>query len=69
VLAMVEEEYYTPEQVAQMLQLKPGSVTKLLRQGKLPGYKVAGVWRINKEEFARYLKAQRNAFRASGAEE
>ena len=61
-LTMVEQEYYTPEQVAVMLQLKPESVTKLLRQGKLPGVKVAGVWRINKEEFARYMEAQRNTY-------
>ena len=63
-LAMTEpkEEYYTPEQVAEILQLKPDSVTKALRRGAMPGYKVGGAWRINKEEFARYMKSQRNAY-------
>ena len=56
------EEYYTPEQVADLLQLKPDSVTKMLRRGVMPGYKVGGTWRINKEEFARYMKTQRNTY-------
>jgi excisionase family DNA binding protein len=45
-----------------ILQFRPESVTRLLRQGKLPGYKVGGTWRINKGEFARYMKSQRNAY-------
>jgi excisionase family DNA binding protein len=57
-----EADYYTPSQVAEKLQLEAESVTRLLRQGKLPGYKVGGAWRINKAEFARFMETQRNAY-------
>lgn len=55
-------DYYTPEEVGALLDIKPESVTRLLRQGKMPGYKFGGSWRIDKEEFARYRKAQRNKY-------
>lgn len=64
-LAMTEEakgEYYTPEEVAEMLTIAPESVARLLRQGKMPGYKFGGSWRIDKQEFARYREAQRNKY-------
>lgn len=57
-----KREYYTPAEVAEMLNLKRDSVTKSLRRGVMPGYKVGGAWRINKKEFARYLETQRNAY-------
>jgi excisionase family DNA binding protein len=57
-----QEEYYTSEQVGKMLQLAPESVVRLARQGKIPAVKVGGSWRFNKEEIARFLETQRNAY-------
>lgn len=54
------EEFYTAEEVSQILRIAEDSVTRLLRQGKIPGYKVEGSWRINKAEFREYLAQRRN---------
>jgi excisionase family DNA binding protein len=62
VLVMEQEEYLTVSQVAEMLQMEPESVTKLLRHSKLPGYKIGREWRIPKVELARHLQARRNNY-------
>jgi excisionase family DNA binding protein len=54
------EEFYTAEEVAQILRIAEDSVTRLLRTNKMPGYKVAGSWRVNKVEFREYLATRRN---------
>lgn len=53
-------DYFTPEEVAEKMSLKPDTVTKLIRQKKLPAYRVGRSWRINKAEFARFMRTQRN---------
>lgn len=58
-MLVTEEEYLTPEEVARKLRLHPDTVARLLRQGKLPGYKVAGSWRINTAELEAWIKNQR----------
>lgn len=37
------------EQVAEILQLHVMTVYRLAKDGKLPGFKVGGRWRFNKE--------------------
>ncbi len=44
----MDEELLTIEQAAVLLQKHQNSVRRLLRQGKLPGVKVGGEWRIHK---------------------
>jgi excisionase family DNA binding protein len=58
VQVMEREEYLTVSQVAEMLQMEPESVTKLLRQSKLPGYKIGREWRIDKVELARHFNPE-----------
>lgn len=36
----------TPEQTAEHLQMSRNAVYALLRQGKLPGKKIGGIWRV-----------------------
>ena len=57
---IVMEEYLTPEEVAQKLRLHPDTIARLLRTGKLPGYKVAGSWRINPTELEDWMKQRKN---------
>lgn len=57
---IVMEEYLTPEEVAQKLKLHPDTVARLLRQGKIPGYKVAGSWRISPTELEEWMKQRKN---------
>ena len=58
-ILMHEEEMLTAEEVARMLRLTEDSVTRLLRQGKLPGVKIAGSWRITRKELQEYLEELR----------
>jgi len=43
---MEEELLLTPEKAADLLGIHKESARRLLRQGKLPGVKVGGGWRI-----------------------
>ena len=51
-------ETLTPNEVAKVLKLHPFTVTRLAREGKLPAFKVGGVWRVRKDEFERWIKRQ-----------
>ena len=51
-------ETLTPNEVAKVLQLHPFTVTRLAREGKLPAFKVGGVWRVRKDEFEKWIASQ-----------
>lgn len=58
----------TPEQAADHLQVSRRTVYTLLRQGKLPGKKIGGSWRLSTaalEEFLRHPDPQPPAPQAS----
>jgi excisionase family DNA binding protein len=44
------EEIITANQVADLLQIHPRTVYKLVKQGLLPGRKFGGGWRFSKSE-------------------
>jgi excisionase family DNA binding protein len=48
-------ETLTPSEVAKSLKLHPFTVARLAREGKIPAFKVGGVWRIKKDEFERWI--------------
>lgn len=56
----MEETYLTPEEVAERLKLHPQTVKRLLRQKKMPGYKIEGSWRILPSELLKWMEAQKN---------
>ena len=51
-------ETFTPNDLAKMLNLHPFTVTRLAREGKIPAFKVGGVWRFRKDEFERWTKGR-----------
>ncbi len=51
-------ETLTPEEVSRVLKVHPFTVTRLAREGKLPGFKVGGLWRFRKDLFQRWLEQQ-----------
>lgn len=59
-MIVMEEEFYTPDEIARKLRLTEDSVTRLLRQGKMPGYKIEGSWRIDRKDFKEYLAQKKN---------
>jgi len=49
-------ELLTPLELSRVLKLHPFTVTRLAREGKLPGFKVGGVWRFRKDQFERWIE-------------
>lgn len=55
----------TPAEVADRLALSKGAVTRALRENRIPGYKVLGVWRIDDAELEDWIESQRVPSRQS----
>ena len=53
---MKKIETITPNEIAGILRIHPFTVTRLAREGKLPGFKVGGIWRFRKDHFERWLE-------------
>lgn len=52
-------DYYTPEQVAEKLQLSVRTVWKYIREGKLPASNMGKRrYRISDEQLDRFMKSQ-----------
>jgi len=51
-------ETLTPNEISKILKLHPFTVTRLAREGKLPAFKVGGVWRFRKDEFERWISSR-----------
>lgn len=52
-------DYYTPEQVAEKLQLSVRTVWKYIREGKLPASQMGQRrYRISDEQLDRFMKSQ-----------
>jgi len=54
------EEYLTVEEVSKELRVSTDTIFKLLKQKKLVGYKILGVWRIKRDDLNRYLEQHKN---------
>ena len=53
---MKKLETLTPNEIAKMLRIHPFTVTRLAREGKLPGFKVGGIWRFRKDQFEKWVE-------------
>jgi excisionase family DNA binding protein len=49
-------ETLTPNDLSKILKLHPFTVTRLAREGKLPAFKVGGVWRFRKDQFEQWIE-------------
>ena len=58
---MPEERFLTPEEVADMLRVSPRTVNRWLNQGKLPGVKIGSRWRIEREDFERFIQESKGS--------
>lgn len=57
--------FLTPAEVADKLALSKGAVTRALRENRIPGYKVLGVWRVSCAELEDWIESQRVPSRQS----
>jgi excisionase family DNA binding protein len=55
---MQVEEILTANQVADLLQIHPRTVYKLVKQGSLPGRKFGGGWRFSRSEILAMVHPQ-----------
>ena len=51
-------EFLTPNELSRILKLHPFTITRLAREGKIPGSKIAGSWRFRKDEFERWVASR-----------
>ena len=51
-----EIKTYTPEDAAEALRCTPRCVYNYLRQGKMPGRKIGGRWKILEEDLKDFLR-------------
>lgn len=51
-------DYYTPEQVAEKLQMSVRTVWKYIREGQMPASKIGRGYRISEEQLERFMQSQ-----------
>ncbi len=58
---MLEEKFYTTDQVAKMLQVHPFTILKFIKQGKLNGIKLGRVYRIKEADIKMFINERSTA--------
>lgn len=53
------QKIYTPDQVAEMLQLHPLTVTKYIKKGKLKASRIGRIYRITEDAVSEFLEEMR----------
>ena len=52
------EKYYTPEQIAQLLQVNVVTVHRWLRNGKLKSVKLGRLWRVSSKNLEELVHSE-----------
>lgn len=55
-----------PREIGARLGLSPRSVHELLKTGRLPGYRVGRLWRVNEADFEAWVEKQKNGLDRAG---
>lgn len=64
----MDDEILTIREVAELLKINEKTAYKLASAGKIPGFKVGGSWRFQRQEIANWIKRKvRNSRGAAGA--
>jgi len=56
---IVEEKYYTPQEIASILKVAYMTVYRWIRAGKLEAYQVQKQYRIKEFDFNKFMKANK----------
>jgi excisionase family DNA binding protein len=57
----MEEKYYKPQEIAEILKVSYMTVYRWIRAGKLEAYQVQKQYRIRETDFNRFMKANKKA--------
>ena len=52
----MNNEILTIREVAELLKINEKTAYKLAAEGKIPGFKVGGSWRFDRQEIANWIK-------------
>ncbi len=55
----MEKDYYTPQEIADKLNLKPDTIREYIRRKELPAYRFGRDYRIKKDDYEEWLKKRR----------
>jgi len=58
--------WYTPDQIADMLQISKFSIYRAIKAGKLPAYQIDSIYRITDNDLSHWIKPYRRANRWAG---
>ena len=53
-----EDEIFTIKELSEHLRVHPTTIYRLLRQGRLPGFRVGSNWRFNRAAIVQWEKLQ-----------
>jgi len=56
----VEKTFFTVQELAEYLRMKPITIYKHASRGDLPGFKVGATWRFKKSSIDRWIEEQEN---------
>ena len=56
---VMEEKYYTPKEIAELLKINYMTVYRWMRDGKLEAYQVQKQYRIKEADFSRFMEANK----------
>ncbi|GER06666.1 DNA-binding protein [Iodidimonas muriae] len=54
----MDDQILTIREVAQLLKINEKTAYKLAAERKIPGFKVGGSWRFDREEISQWIKRQ-----------
>jgi excisionase family DNA binding protein len=57
-----QEEVYTIKELSEHLRVHPTTIYRLLRQGRLPGFRVGSNWRFNRAAIEQWELTQAAKF-------
>jgi excisionase family DNA binding protein len=57
-MASEDEEIFTIKELSEHLRVHPTTIYRLLRQGRLPGFRVGSNWRFNRAAIEQWEKLQ-----------
>jgi len=66
---MKQHKYLTVDELSDLLQVHKSTIYRLLKERKLPGFRVGSDWRFNVEEVERWLRGQTNSSGQTQAED
>ena len=55
----MEKDWFSPQEIAQMLGLKVDTIREYIRKKELPAYRFGRDYRVKKEDYEEFLRKRR----------